>query len=174
MAEGNNSSLMGAYLYHDPVALEAFIRSGSACNENGNKTMGGRGKEHANAAASQSVGTIRSTFYGKYPAKCGGHNNKDVLNGYFDDLVQYVAMGFNKEKGVDNITKEDGGIFVWSDRTLKMLEKTKMNGYSLEGKKLVLVSYLFEIYYDLLISPTNNVSKSAGLERFIGVFTNES
>ena len=49
-----------------------------------------------------------------------------------------------------------------------------MNGYSMEGKKLVLVSYLFEIYYDLLISPTNNVSKSAGLERFIGVFANKS
>ena len=53
-------------------------------------------------------------------------------------------------------------MFVWSDRTIKMLEKTKMNGHSMESKKLVLVACLFEIYYDLLIDPSKNVSKSAG------------
>ena len=30
------------------------------------------------------------------------------------------------------------------------------------------------MYYDLLIAPSKNISESAGLERFIGVFTKES
>ena len=172
VTEDGNSSLMGAYLYHDPVALDAFIRSGSACNEAGDATMAARNSKHAQVAGSQALEALRSEFYKRYPKKDGGHSNDKVRYGYFDDLVQYVAMGFAKEKGVGNITKEEDGIFVWSDRTIKMLEKTKMNGYSMESKKLVLVAYLFEIYYDLLIAPSKNISKSAGLERFIGVFTN--
>ena len=174
VAEGDNSSLMGAYLYHDSVNLDTFIRSGSACNEAGDATMEARDKKHSQVAASQVAEALRSDFYRRHPKKVGGHNNDELRFGYFDDLVQYVAMGFSKENGVDNITKEEGGVFVWSDRTIKMLEKTKMNGYSMESKKLVLVAYLFEIYYDLLIAPSMNVSKSAGLERFIGVFTKES
>jgi len=67
----------------------------------------------------------------------------DLRNAYFDDLVQQcVALGFNKDSGVDNIAKEEGGIFHWSDRTTKMLERTKMNGYSMVSKKVVLVAYL--------------------------------
>ena len=174
VAEDGNASLMGAYLYHDSVTYDTFIRSGSACNEAGDATMAARDKKHAQMAASLVAEAIRSEFYRRYPKKDGGHGNDKLRYGYFDHLVQYVAMGFNKEKGVENITKGEGGVFVWSDRTIKMLEKTKMNGYSMESKKLVLVAYLFEIYYDLLIDPSKNVSKSAGLERFIGVFTKES
>jgi len=174
VAEDGNSALMGAYLYHDPVALDAFFRSGSACNEAGDATMAARDAKHAQMAASQTLEAMKSCFYSKYPKRNGGHGNNKLRNAYFDDIVQYVAMGFNKDNGVDNIAKEEGGIFVWSVRTLKMLERTKMNGYSMESKKLVLVAYLFELYYDLLIAPSFNVSGSAGLERFIGVFTKEN
>mmetsp|Transcript_16663 Transcript_16663/g.27714 ORF Transcript_16663/g.27714 Transcript_16663/m.27714 type:complete len:142 (+) Transcript_16663:391-816(+) len=124
--------------------------------------------------ARASLECMKSTFYSKCPKRSGGHGNNKLRNAYFDELVQYVAMGFNKENGVENIAKEEDGIFVWSVRTLKMLERTKMNGYSTESKKLVLVAYLFELYYDLLIAPSFNVSESAGLERFIGVFTKEN
>ena len=42
----------------------------------------------------------------------------------------------------------------------------------MESKKPVLQAYLFEIYYDLLMDPSKNVSKGAGPERSIGgVFT---
>ena len=33
--EGDNGSLMGAYLHHDPVSLKYIIRSGSAANDDG-------------------------------------------------------------------------------------------------------------------------------------------
>lgn len=100
-------------------------------------------------------------FYWRYPSR--GFGKKDIRWGDFENLVQYVAMGFSLEN-VDHLTKEADGIFVWSDRTMKMLEKTKMNGASIKTKKLVLIAYLFEIYYDLLLAPSANVSRSAGLE----------
>ena len=45
-----------------------------------------------------------------------------------------------------------------------------MGGATMKTKKLVLIAYLFEIYYDLLITRKNNVSHSFGLERSIGDF----
>ena len=85
-------------------------------------------------------------------------------------------MGFNKEKrGWKTLPRKRAEcVCLVSDRTIKMLEKTKMmNGCSMESKKLVLVAYLFDTHCGLLIDPSKNVSKSAGLERHIGVFTKE-
>ena len=47
--EGDNGSIMGAYLHHDPIALEDFIRSGSAANDNGKHDFARRNIEHRKA-----------------------------------------------------------------------------------------------------------------------------
>jgi hypothetical protein len=60
--------------------------------------------------------------------------------------------------------------FLWSERTLNTLNETNMCGATMKTKKLVLIAYLFEIYYDLLITRKNNVSHSFGLERSIDAF----
>ena len=85
-------------------------------------------------------------------------------------MTHYVALGFSLRNGVENLVKETDGVFVWSERTLKTLKATKMGGATMKTKKVVLIAYLFEIYYDLLIATKNNVSRSFGLERFIGAF----
>ena len=85
-------------------------------------------------------------------------------------MSHYVALGFSLSNGVNNLLKEKDGVFVWSDGTLNVLKGTKMGGATMGTKKLVLIAYLFEIYYDLLITCKNNVSRSFGLERFIGAF----
>jgi hypothetical protein len=85
-------------------------------------------------------------------------------------LSHYVALGFSLSNGVNNLLTEKDGVFVWSDRTLNVLKGTKIGGATMGTKKLVLIAYLFEIYYDLLITHKSNVSWSFGLERFIGAF----
>lgn len=166
----SSQSLMGAYMHHDPVVLEAFIRSGSAFNEKGDRTLSYRNNEHGKNSKVKTLDAVKSKFSCRYTDKTEGHSNADLRYGYFNDLVQYVALGFDKDQGIDNLTKEQDGIFVWSHRTMQMLKDTKMNDATMEGKKLALIAYLFEIYYDLLIAPSDNVSRSAGLEQFIGVF----
>jgi len=47
---GDNGSIMGAYLHHDPIALEDFIRSGSAANDNGKHDFARRNIEHRKAS----------------------------------------------------------------------------------------------------------------------------
>ena len=102
-------------------------------------------------------------------SKVGGHRVKDLYWGHFDDLIHYVALGFSLSNGVDKLEREKDGVFVWSERTLKLLKATKMGGATMNTQKVVLITYLFEIYYDLLLITKNNVSRSFG-QHFIGAF----
>ena len=124
--EGDNGSIMGAYLHHDPIALEDFIRSGSAANDNGKHDFARRNIEHRKASKNNTLADIKSRFYIRYPSKVGGHEDKYLRWGNFDDLTHYVALGFSLSNGVENLVKEKDGVFVWSERTLKTLKATKM------------------------------------------------
>ena len=77
---------------------------------------------------------------------------------------------FLLSNGVDDLEREKDEVFLWSERTLNTLKVKNMGGATIKTKKLVLIAYLFEIYYDLLITRKNNVSHSFGLERSIGAF----
>ena len=92
--EGDNGSLMGAYLHHDPVSLKDIIRSGSAANNDGQCTFTCRNREHRNASNNDTLADIKSRFYIRHPSKVGGHKDKDLRWGHFDDLIHYVALGF--------------------------------------------------------------------------------
>ena len=76
--EGDNGSLMGAYLYHDPIALDDFICSGSAANDNGQHDFARRNIEHSKALTNNTLAIIKSSFYIHYPSKVGGHEDKDL------------------------------------------------------------------------------------------------
>ena len=76
--EGDDGSLMGAYLHHDPIALEDFICSGSAANDNGKHNFACRNIEHRKASKNNTLADIKSRFYIRYPSKVGGHEDKDL------------------------------------------------------------------------------------------------
>jgi len=80
--EGDNVSLMGAYLHHDPVSLKYIIRSRSAANDDGQ------------ASKNDKLSDIKSWFHICHPSKVGGHRDKDLCWGHFDDLIHYVALDF--------------------------------------------------------------------------------
>ena len=56
--EGNNGSLMGAYLHHDPVSLKDFIQSGSAANDDGQHTFTYRNREHNKSSKNDTLADI--------------------------------------------------------------------------------------------------------------------
>jgi len=49
------------------------------------------------------------------------------------------------------------GVFEWDDVTMDHIKKWKVHGTVLD-KQLIMVSYLFELVYDMMISPADNVS----------------
>ena len=65
--------------------------------------MAARDKKHTQMAASLVAEAVKSEFYLRCPKKDGGHGNDELRHGHFDHLVQYVAMGFNKEKAVEKM-----------------------------------------------------------------------
>ena len=53
------------------------------------------------------------------------------------------------------------GILNWSDEALKRLGNINFSGdRSLRAKQLHATGYLFELFYDLLIAPAENISRS--------------
>ena len=62
-------------------------------------------------------------------------------------------------------------MFMWPSCTLAKLGKLKLAGCStIENKQLHMLGYLFELFYDLMIPPSANVSRSPELESCLGIF----
>ena len=85
-------------------------------------------------------------------------------------------MGFNRDSETSGLTStdEDGdNIFFWSEEVLEYLDKSKEGSCTtLKEKQLVMVGYMFELLYDLCLSPLWNVSQNPGFESRLGVFNN--
>ena len=98
--------------------------------------------------------------------------------GYFEDLDQYNGIGFNRDnkEGIGYITnvQKENGIFYWSNNVIEKIEKANL--YSCNGlveKQLVMVGFLLELGYDLMINSDDNVSKIPGFEPCLGIFGGE-
>ena len=63
--------------------------------------------------------SVTSRFYLRYPTKCSARSASTSRKGYFDNLTQYVALGF--AVGNEEVNKvissdfEEGGIFIYND-----------------------------------------------------------
>jgi hypothetical protein len=67
----------------------------------------------------------------------------------------------------------DEGILRWDAKVIVELRKRSRGG-EFQEKQLHLVGYLFELCYDLALSPNDNVSQNPGFETFIGEFGNKN
>ena len=92
VADGDNASLMGAYLHHDPVSMEDFIRSGSASNHDGKRNFECRNKEHKTASMNKKLADIKSRFYIRYPSKIDGHDDEDNHNHDYDKDTVFLII----------------------------------------------------------------------------------
>mmetsp|Transcript_40138 Transcript_40138/g.46974 ORF Transcript_40138/g.46974 Transcript_40138/m.46974 type:complete len:106 (-) Transcript_40138:58-375(-) len=91
---------------------------------------------------------------------------ESLRSGFFEDLEQYAALSFDRTKNTDSLTKtNEEGLFVWSEDAIKKTDAMNVGSCkTLRERQLVLIAYLFEIAYDLCISPIHNVSRNPGFE----------
>ena len=112
-----------------------------------------------------------SWFYNLFPSQKSIRSKVTNIEGYFEDLTQYVSAGFDgkqvAESGVFAKDYSEGGIFFYTDMQKAFIEKAKFRGEKANILKYSeMVGYLFEVAYDLAICPSNNVSRSPGFEAF--------
>ena len=82
-------------------------------------------------------------------------------NGYFEELVLYCGIGFDRCSQTVNglIEMDEGkGIFSWDRTVIDCLPGSTKLGDTMRDKQLCMVAYLFELGYDLMISPKFNLS----------------
>ena len=107
-------------------------------------------------------------LYGKYPHK-DSNNVTQFRVGYFHHLKAFCGLGFVPTNADRLVDTSDNGIFEWDDATIKAINNWNVHGTKKE-KQLMLVAYLFELVYDLMLSPTYCVSLNPGFESCHGYF----
>ena len=99
------------------------------------------------------------------------------MRGNFENLQQYVGIGWNpQDQNAVNVICDAtaNGIFVWPEEVLAYLRADKWNNMTMQQKQLNMVGYLLEIFYDLALSPGDNVSENPGFERYLLDFSREN
>ena len=145
----------GAYLV-DNINNLGLIRAGSA-----SVGFGPRWKDHEREAKKVTT----SVFYSDYPDR-GNVAMEDGRVGTFDELRQVTAVRYKRELK-EGVT----GLFHWSEKTLRCLEKVNPVGCTtLLEKKHRMVCYFFEKIYDLALGTDSGVSSNPGFECFVGIW----
>ena len=115
-----------------------------------------------------------SNFYTKYPNKDAKGIFHQLRNAYFHDLIMYVGFAFDRWN--DCVVKQlvdstMDGIYIWGNGYMEKIKNVNFKGCMMTTEKqLHFIAYLWELGFDLMISPENNVSESPGFEVPFGVF----
>ena len=151
--------LSGCYGYFDTVR-GVWCRWGAVLPTN---TIDARGAQHIKGAENAHLPEA-SRFYRQMPLKGSPRASSRTRDGYFDNLAQFVGWAYDpRDAGqvalhVD--TSPATGVWAWPSRTVQRYSTTG----DLEAKLLESTSYMLELFFDLAISPSNNLSDSAGYE----------
>ena len=97
--------------------------------------------------------------------------------GFFEKLSPVCAIGWSPddEDSILWMTQVDGGGFHWNRNCVRQLErKATRTNTTLKAQQLEMLGYLFELVYDLAISPVHNVSSNPGFESILGYFGKNS
>ena len=80
-------------------------------------------------------------------------------------MLQYAAAGFD-DTAAAVFAKDlgNGGLFRFTDEEKKFIRNTKFSNREGDEKFAEMAAYLFEIGYDIALSPRNNKSGSPGFE----------
>jgi len=137
------SRLEGSYLVFDAVHGR-MRRSGKASPV----TIATRWYEkHVQAAKVSNKG-----WYGQFPHQENPNIRPKQRKGFFHQLQVFVALAFDRSNTSHLIDTSKLGIFEWDDETMDHIKKWKVTGRVID-KQLIMVSYLFELVYDMMISP---------------------
>jgi hypothetical protein len=142
-----------AYLYFDGTK-SVFVRSGKVV-QRGFKEQG---KEHLACAKEEKS---LSQFYFLYPSMYGKRRDKRDKLGCFEHLTQVIAAGFDPSSEHAMILDKDhtlGGLLIMNSEDQRCIKSSLKKDLTSIQKNQEIIAYLFEFWYDLAISPENNVS----------------
>jgi len=163
LASNVEGKLFGCYLAFDENG-EEWVRAGKATGEGG---CVGRWAQHAKRAKADRNEPY-SRFYDSFPSKESVRSKTGEKEGLWENLKQYVAMGFDGDAVAESgiLTKDcaDDGIFFYTQQQKEAILRLKIQGKSNVEKYSEMVAYLLEIAYDLAIATSHNVSDSTGFE----------
>jgi hypothetical protein len=138
----------GCYLYYDKIEHE-WRRSGKVSD----RGFGVRHEDHWKNAknSGSSTSTKQSKLYTEYPSKdsdlvrLGRASGTKCWKGYFEDLVLYCGIGFDRSQTVSGlIDTDDGkGIFSWDKKVIDSLQGATKLGDTMRDRQLCMVAYLF-------------------------------
>ena len=116
-----------------------------------------------------------SRFYLLYPTKSSSRSTSSSRRGYFDNLTQFVDIGFDERNDRTNemVSKDfcEGGIFIYNEHDKKKINASNKAGRSTTAlKRIDVIGYLIELAYDLCISQINNVSDNPGFESCLNIY----
>ena len=86
------------------------------------------------------------------------------------DVTLYAAFAFDPEGDNDCLTDREGGVFVWSERTMTKLADCSVNG-SLKTKQLRLICCAFELVYSVMMDIDDVIKDGVPMQQFIGPIT---
>lgn len=167
--------VQGCYLTWDKVR-KRWVRSGKVTGTPP-RSVGIREVEHVEGSMLATTAARSSLFYQSYPDEGSLHYSDLLRRGFRSSLSTFFGVVFDPTDAaaIDFICAPSptNGIFYWSDEALMRLGNINFSGDgSLRAKQLHATGYLFEIYYDLLIAPMDNISRSPGFETCLGIFGN--
>jgi hypothetical protein len=174
--KGGNAELCGAYGHRDGETMTnrriGKVGPGKAVARPPKpaRVFGVRGGEHKLAALLKKLQDRESRFYGSYPSM-GAASPPATKLGWFEDLEMFIVMGYdqNDPVAVSVLCSSDAatGILQWPTWALNDIDKSSINGAAtLELKQLHAVGYLFELAFELMLSPSADLSESPGFESF--------
>ena len=114
-----------------------------------------------------------SELYTRYPSKDSPYVKnltndpnrfKNPWDGYYEQLVPFCGFCYNPRGDFKGLVEKPKGIFEWDQTTLSRIGRNQKLGSSLEKKQLTMVSFLFELGYDLLLNTSDNLSTYPGFE----------
>ena len=105
-----------------------------------------------------------------YPSKRPRNGVQGEANGVFSVLEMFVAIAIHPKKNNDCLTREENGIFLWSERTMTMLRESKKGSDTLPQKQMKLVMCALGLYLNLMLDKDENLSEGSFVETFMGAF----
>jgi hypothetical protein len=156
--------LEGAYMHFDPERC-VWVRTGKKTGT----PFVERLKEHAKASLLTDTKNLESRFYCMYPSACASVKSGSRL-GTHEQLRAYSAMGYSSGMNETwKLLEREGerSLFRWSARTLRNLGRSFGKMPTLGEKKRNMISYLFEVCYQLALAPICDVSDGPSFEVFM-------
>lgn len=110
-----------------------------------------------------------SVFYTSFPSKSATNVPIGVRSGFSEDLKMVIAVGYDQDDDdAVEVIVEPGtqkGILLWPKSTLEIIKHTTIRGATTrQQKQLHVFNYLFELVYELMLSPDDDASSNPGFE----------